>query len=73
MKETINKNDRIYIREWFNNDQQFKDGDIIEFEMPSFCSGDYEATIYIDTDGDPYIDKSFDYYIGCRDLCIKQN
>ena len=69
----IPKNDRIYIKEWFNNDQNFKEGDVIEFEMPSFCSGDYEAKIYIDNDGDPYIDKSDNYYNGCRDLYVREN
>jgi hypothetical protein len=66
----VNKNDRVYIKEWFNETQKFKEGDIIEFEMPSFCSGDYLATIYLDTDGDPYIEKSQNYYSGCRDLFI---
>ena len=69
----IPKNERIYIKEWFNNDQNFKEGDVIEFEMPSFCSGDYEAKIYIDNDGDPYIDKSDNYYNGCRDLYVREN
>ena len=69
----ISKNNRVYIREWFNKNQEFKDGDILEFEMPSFCTGDYEAIIYIDSDGDPYIYKSNDYYKGCRDLFVRQN
>lgn len=67
----IPKNNRVYIREWFNKDQEFKDGDILEFEMPPFCSGDYKARIYIDNDGDPYIDKLDNYYEGCRDLFVR--
>lgn len=65
------KDKRCYIRAWFNTYQQFNDGDILEFKMPSFCSGDYEARIYIDSDGDPYINRLDSYYDGCRDFSIK--
>lgn len=68
----IAKNKRVYIMDWFDDSQTFKDGDIIEFEMPSFCSGDYEARIYIDNDGDPYINKKDDYSKGCRDYYIRE-
>jgi hypothetical protein len=40
--------------------------------MPSFCSGDYEATIHINEKGIPYIDKADNGYNGCRDLCISK-
>ena len=60
------KNNRVYINEWFDT-QEYKEGDKIYFEMPGFCSGDYEATVYIDNDGDPYIDKKYDFSKGCRD------
>jgi hypothetical protein len=66
----IDKNKRIYIKDWFNEDQKFNDGDILEFEMPSFCSGDYSARIYLDNDGDPYINIKDNHYNGCRDLNI---
>lgn len=69
----VNKNDRVYIREWFGETQAFNSGDVIEFEMPPFCSGDYTAVIYLDSDGDPYINKSENYYKGCRDLFIREN
>lgn len=63
----INKNDRVYINDWFNSDQKLKEGDVIDFEMPPFCSGEYSAKIFIDNDGDPFIKKSDDYSEGCRD------
>ncbi len=66
----IEKNNRVYIRDWFDKEQQFKEGDILEFEMPSFCSGDYNTEIHLDNDGDPYIKKSESYYDGCRDIYI---
>ena len=44
-------------------------GDIIEFEMPSFCSGDYLATVYGDELG-LYINASDNYFEGCRDFEI---
>jgi hypothetical protein len=66
----VDKNKRTYIMEFFNSCDDIKDGDIIEFEMPSFCSGEYRARIYIDNDGDPYIDQDEDYFSGCRDYEI---
>jgi hypothetical protein len=71
--DIITKKNRVYVKAWFNDNQKIKYGDIIEFEMPSFCSGEYKAKIYIDDDGDPYIDKSDNYYDGCRDLYIIVN
>ena len=68
--KTIEKQNRQYIKHWFKKDQQFNDGDILQFEMPSFCSGDYSTRIYLDTDGDPYINKSESYYNGCRDFIL---
>jgi hypothetical protein len=62
----IDKNNRFYIE----TDQKLNEGDIIEFEMPPFCSGDYQAEVYIDNDGDPYIDKNDNYFEGCRDFSI---
>lgn len=35
----IDKNNRVYINGWFESNQKIKEGDVIEFEMPSFCSG----------------------------------
>ncbi len=60
----IKKNDRFYINDWFN--ESIEPNDKIEFEMPSFCSGVYEATIYFDNDGDPFIDKANNHIDGCR-------
>ncbi len=45
------------------------EGDTIEFEMPSFCSGDYLATVYGDANG-LYINTSDNYFEGCRDFGI---
>ena len=69
--KTIEKQNRQYIKHWFKKDQQFNDGDILQFEMPPFCSGEYSTRIYLDTDGDPYINKSESFYNGCRDFYIK--
>lgn len=59
------KNDKFYIKDWFAKNQKYNNGDIIVFEMPSFCSGDYTAEVHIDSDGDPYIDESDNSYKGC--------
>jgi hypothetical protein len=67
----IPKHNRSYLT-YLNSAKKFKDGDIIVFEMPSFVSGDFEATVYLDTDGDPYIDKESDYMKGCRDWSISK-
>lgn len=69
----IPKKKRIYINKWFDNNQKIKEGNFIKFEMPSFCSGTYEAKIFIDNNGEPYIDKSNNYYKGCRDYYIYEN
>lgn len=68
----ISKNNRTYISDWFQPEQKYNEGDTLLFEMPPFCSGDYTAKIYLDTDGDPYIEKSKDFYKGCRDYFIQQ-
>lgn len=48
---------------------KIKEGDSIEFEMPSFCSGDYTAKIYKDSFGF-YINADNNYFEGCRDFTI---
>lgn len=68
----IEKNERFYIKEWFDVAQEYNDGDILDFKMPSFYGGEYSAKIYIDSDGDPYIEKSKNYYEGCRNYEIRQ-
>lgn len=74
VNDMIHKNNRVYIKDWFDIPVNFEAGDTIEFEMPQFCSGDYIAEIYIDSEGDAYIDKSNDYYKGCRDFdLVKKN
>ena len=54
-------------------DLKFQEGDEIVFEMPPFCSGDYKATVMIDPDFGPYIDKENNYFEGCRDFEIFRN
>lgn len=44
-----------------------KAGDVIQFEMPPFCSGDYKAVIKKDKFG-LYIDKDDNFLEGCRDF-----
>ena len=47
-----------------------KSGKKIIFEMPPFCSGNYEAVIKKDDIGF-YIDSRDNYFKGCRDFEIK--
>lgn len=49
---------------------ELEDGNTIYFEMPPFCSGDYEAIIMKDVHG-LYIYKSDDYFNGCRNFEIR--
>jgi len=69
----IPKNNRVYIDDWFDDKVELKEGDTVIFEMPPFCSGDYKAKVFVDNDGDSYIDKKENYYKGCRDFYIKPN
>jgi hypothetical protein len=68
------KNDRFYIDELLAKagEDIVSDGDLLEFEMPSFCSGDYHAVIYFDEQNYPYILKSQNYLEGCRDWSIRR-
>jgi hypothetical protein len=50
-----------------------EEGDTIEFEMPSFCSGDYSAKIYKDSKFGLFIFKEDDYLSVCRDFKIIKN
>lgn len=65
-----------YLVQLFQNDQKFlsscREGDIIEFDMPPFCSGDYEAKIYKDENG-LYIKRKDNYLGGCRYYFLKSN
>ena len=69
----IEKSERLYIKQWFDDNQEFKQEDKLVFDMPSFCSGDYTAKIHLDNDGDAYIKKSKSYYSGCRDVYVISN
>ena len=51
----------------------FQEGDKIVFEMPSFCSGDYEAIVKRDENFGLYIDEDDNYFNGCRDFEIIRN
>ena len=53
-----------------NEDFEFQEGDIIIFEMPPFCSGDYKAVVRRDKDFGLYIDQEDNYFKGCRDFKI---
>ena len=48
----------------------FKEGDKIIFEMPSFCSGDYEAVVMSDPNFGLYIDEEQNYFVGCHDFTV---
>ncbi len=51
----------------------FKTDDVIEFEMPSFCSGEYQAVVKHDADFGLYIDEEQNYFEGCRDFIVLRN
>lgn len=55
-----------------NIDYDFEEGDVIIFEMPSFCSGDYEAEVMSDPKFGLYIDQKNNYFEGCRDFEVKR-
>jgi len=50
--------------------KDLKEGDIIDFEMPSFCSGDYSAKVEKDDLGLYSTDEL--YFDGCRDFSIRK-
>lgn len=52
-----------------NIDYDFKINHKIVYEMPPFCSGDYETIIYKDEKG-LFIKKSDNFFTGCRDFKI---
>ena len=72
-KFMIPKEDRIYVKKWFYDPKTLYSGDVLVFEMPSFCSGDYSAQVFFDEDGDPYIHKDYNFYDGCRNFYIMKN
>ena len=51
----------------------FEEGDIIEFEMPSFCSGDYKAVVKSHPKYGLYVDRKDSHFEGCRDFTVKRN
>ena len=51
----------------------FQEGDVIEFEMPPFCSGDYKAVVKIDPNFGPYIDDDDNSFEGCQDFYVYRN
>jgi hypothetical protein len=61
----------INIQEDFKFD--FQEGDKIVFEMPSFCSGDYEAIVKRDKDFGLYIESEDNHFEGCRDFEVIRN
>ena len=48
-----------------------REGDLIDFDMPSFCSGDYSAKIFKDEFG-LYINSEDNSLDGCRDFRLKK-
>lgn len=48
----------------------FEEGDTIVFDMPPFCSGEYQALVHEDPTFGPYIDDKDNYFKGCRDYRI---
>lgn len=54
-------------------DFKFQEGDEIIFEMPPFCSGDYQAVVKKDPDFGLYIEEDDNYFNGCRDFSVLRN
>jgi len=52
---------------------KFQEGDVIEFEMPPFCSGDYSAVVKKDKDYGLYIEDGDEYFEACRDFRVLRN
>lgn len=53
-----------------NLEEDCKEGDIIRFDMPPFCSGEYLALVKETPKGEVYIDKDDAWFEGCRDWTI---
>lgn len=66
----IPKKQRAYIKRWFSKEQKLKEGDVVKFEMPPFCSGDYLSEIFFDEKGNPYIDEINNFIDGCRSVTV---
>lgn len=62
-------NEKFYL---VNIDYTFNEGDRIIFEMPSFCSGDYDAEVMKDDKG-LFIPKKDNFFNGCRDFDVITN
>lgn len=67
MEEALNK---VYLHDLYLQ-TEFKEGDTIYFEMPPFCSGEYEAKVYKDARG-LYINKKDNFFEGCRNYRINK-
>jgi hypothetical protein len=52
---------------------KFEEGDIITFEMPPFCSGEYGAVVKKDEKFGLYIDDDDNHFEGCRDFTVTRN
>jgi len=61
----------INVSQDFN--MSFEVGDVIEFEMPSFCSGEYKAVVQKDDNFGLYINSEDNYFEGCRDFIVLRN
>src|SRR5688572_6031623 len=56
---------------YYLGEGDWKEGDTIYFEMPSFCSGEYSAKVYGDGIG-LYIKKEDNFFEGCRDYRLNR-
>lgn len=65
----LTKAEKYYLVNEEIDPDDVKEGDTIYFEMPPFCSGEYEAKVYKD-EGGLYIKKEDNFFKGCRDFRI---
>ena len=65
------ENDKYYITEHLPYLTDIQKDDIIFFEMPSFCSGEYSARVYKDDYGFYILSKN-NFFKGCRDYVLNK-
>lgn len=63
---------KAYLRKYISNEglKQIEEGDLIVFDMPSFCSGNYQANVKKDEDGLLYISKKNCFFNSARDYYV---
>lgn len=63
---------KAYLKKYISKEglDQIAEGDLVVFDMPGFCSGNYQAKVKKDEDGVLYINKKNCFFNGARDYYI---